>query len=871
MPKTISTRLAVEGESEYQSALKNVNNELKTLQSELEKTSSEFRDNADSMEALEAKNDVLAEMYEKQQEKIENLQAALDNAKDAHENYGQQIEDLNGQIEEQQAKLEELQSTEGDTTEAQEELSASIEELKSQLEDAEAGFETSGTAVENWQQKLNYAQIDANNLKDTIEQNKAAMEKSGEGADEASGKMGSFGDVMSKAGGMAGNFGSIIQGIATGGMMGLMDAAAQVVEMIIEMMIAFDEANSTLVEKTGASGAALDEFNQIAAETAMVLDEIDVAGAAGIVGELNTRLGLEGEALEKATVLMGKFADVTGTEAEAAVVKMTKVMNKWGIGAENMEGLMDDIVIAGQQTGISFDTLASELIHNKSTFERMDFTIEDSIALLGTFERAGVESGTVMNGLRTATAKWAKEGISAQDGLNDMVTRISAAKDSTEALAIAEEYFSGKTASEFADAVRAGCFEFDNLSAAMENSNGVMMDTEERADTFSEQMGNIGDTIGAFMDEGGPIGVMVDMANNTGAFGTALRGAADEMLGLNDAAQANADMTPEMIEAQQQEQEELKKQAELEEKAAEAYGKVSSSMAEIKDYISDLNAEYEANYQAAYDNINKQIGLFDEMTVGTSKSVDSMLKSLDSQISYMDNYASNMRKAAELGIDEGLLAKLNDGSQESAEILQGIVDDGGEHIEELNEKLAMVEEGKQTFADTYAEIKTGLDDDLKDMIASVEGMVDDLDQSAEAYKNGSMTAQAKYDQVYNAYKKMAERANRAVKNTMDINSPSRVMMQFGEYSGEGFAEGALKELNTVEGAYEKLAKAAMSPLENLDPFGSPTGYAAGDGGYTDNRNMNVQISVASGSPEDKQRVYDYISREFATRSGRRIS
>jgi methyl-accepting chemotaxis protein len=368
------------------------------------------------------------------------------------------------------------------------------------------------------------------------------------------------------------------------------------------------------------------------------------------------------------------------------------------------------------------------------------------------------------------------------------------------------------------------------------------------------------------------------MANNTGAFGTALRGAADEMLGLNDAAQANADMTPEMIEAQQQEQEELKKQAELEEKAAEAYGKVSSSMAEIKDYINDLNAEYEANYQAAYDNINKQIGLFDEMTVGTSKSVDSMLKSLDSQISYMDNYASNMRKAAELGIDEGLLAKLNDGSQESAEILQGIVDDGGEHIEELNEKLAMVEEGKQTFADTYAEIKTGLDDDLKDMIASVEGMVDDLDQSAEAYKNGSMTAQgfidgceAKYDQVYNAYKKMAERANRAVKNTMDINSPSRVMMQFGEYSGEGFAEGALKELNTVEGAYEKLAKAAMSPLESLDPFGSPTGYAAGDGGYTDNRNMNVQISVASGSPEDMQKVYDYISREFATRSGRRIS
>jgi len=81
MPKTISTKLAVEGESEYQQALKNVSTELKTLQSELDKTSSDFRDNADSMEALEAKNDVLAEMYEKQQEKIETLQSGLDNTR----------------------------------------------------------------------------------------------------------------------------------------------------------------------------------------------------------------------------------------------------------------------------------------------------------------------------------------------------------------------------------------------------------------------------------------------------------------------------------------------------------------------------------------------------------------------------------------------------------------------------------------------------------------------------------------------------------------------------------------------------------------------------------------------------------------------
>ncbi|MGN0400664.1 MAG: hypothetical protein ACI4HQ_00205 [Acetatifactor sp.] len=47
-----------------------------------------------------------------------------------------------------------------------------------------------------------------------------------------------------------------------------------------------------------------------------------------------------------------------------------------------------------------------------------------------------------------------------------------------------------------------------------------------------------------------------------------------------------------------------------------------------------------------------------------------------------------MRMAMELGVDKGLLEQLSDGSEQSAAILQEIVNGSEEKIEELNETFA---------------------------------------------------------------------------------------------------------------------------------------------------------------------------------------
>lgn len=58
---TIRTKFVAEGEKEYKDALKNIDNGMKVLQSESKKLAAQFEDNADSAEALNAKNKNLDE------------------------------------------------------------------------------------------------------------------------------------------------------------------------------------------------------------------------------------------------------------------------------------------------------------------------------------------------------------------------------------------------------------------------------------------------------------------------------------------------------------------------------------------------------------------------------------------------------------------------------------------------------------------------------------------------------------------------------------------------------------------------------------------------------------------------------------------
>lgn len=168
--------------------------------------------------------------------------------------------------------------------------------------------------------------------------------------------------------------------------------------------------------------------------------------------------------------------------------------------------------------------------------------------------------------------------------------------------------------------------------------------------------------------------------------------------------------------------------------------------------VTGLIAEMEAleqSYRDAHDEAKKsieaQLGLFNELDGSAKTSIDNLIETLKGQVDYMDTYAENIKRAMELGVDEGLIQKLSDGSEESAQILAAIVEGGEEDIAALNAQLARVEEGKENFSSTVAEMETDFSNKMSDLEQRVNEAVDNLNVSVEAGAAGAATIQGYID------------------------------------------------------------------------------------------------------------------------------
>ncbi len=211
--------------------------------------------------------------------------------------------------------------------------------------------------------------------------------------------------------------------------------------------------------------------------------------------------------------------------------------------------------------------------------------------------------------------------------------------------------------------------------------------------------------------------------------------------------------------------------------------------------IGALTQEYSEAYQSAYDSISGQMGLFEAMKVEVETSVGDMISSLESQAAYMANYSENLRAAAEVGLSEGLIAQLSDGSTESAAYLQEIVANGQGKIDELNAAFAKVQEGKAEFSTTVAQMQTDLQSTMNEAAQTVDSTVQEMDMYREAAQSARSTMQGFIDgangmanSVQAAYRSVAAGAMAAISGAMGAGlSVTRGYATGTESAAPGFA------------------------------------------------------------------------------------
>ncbi|MBD5130658.1 MAG: phage tail tape measure protein, partial [Ruminococcaceae bacterium] len=243
---------------------------------------------------------------------------------------------------------------------------------------------------------------------------------------------------------------------------------------------------------------------------------------------------------------------------------------------------------------------------------------------------------------------------------------------------------------------------------------------------------------------------------------------------------------------------------------------MTATMGGLIDQMKQLEAEYAESYQSAYDSISGQIGLFEEMDGKAKTTIDSLIETLEGQVSYLDDYAANIQKAMEMGVDEGLIKQLSDGSQESAQILAAIVEGGEDKVTELNEQFARVQEGKETFCSTVEEMEKAFDQTMADVVSDLDDAIKELDSYEELYQAGINNVQglidgtlSMKDVLMSAYEGLGLSSLAAYKRPVRQQSPSKEFAKIGSYDVQGLIQGAEAEKANLSAAYENLAKMAM--------------------------------------------------------------
>ena len=298
---------------------------------------------------------------------------------------------------------------------------------------------------------------------------------------------------------------------------------------ILKLGMDFDNAFDKIRVGTGATGDALealkDDFKAVYSSVPAGMADVSTA-----IADLNTRTGLAGKPLQELSAQMLNLSRITGEDLSGMIANSSRLFGDWSIAADDTAGTMDFLFKVSQSTGIGFNDLNAKLVQFGAPLRQMGFDLETSAAMLGKFEKEGVNTELVLGGLRVALGKMAKEGITdTKAALEEVTKRIKEAGSTGEANAIALEMFGSRIGPDMAAAIREGRFELSELVSTLKTSsesiNGAAFETMD----FADQLTVMKNKAAVALE---PLGSSLMQAINTAM--PAIEGLIDKLTGLVD-------------------------------------------------------------------------------------------------------------------------------------------------------------------------------------------------------------------------------------------------------------------------------------------------------------------------------------------------
>ena len=358
-----------------------------------------------------------------------------------------------------------------------EQITATEDKLKL-LKETQKQFVTEGGNVDSKQyialeQEIQKAESALKRLNSETSNVSANMQAFGEKAKQVGDKFTSVGKEVSKA-----------SAVAVGAGVASYKAWSEV-----------DDALDSVAAGTGATGKELESLQQTAKDVYTSMP-VDIKATGQAVANINTRLGLQGDALEKATRQFIKYSEVNSSDVSTSIETVAKAMNDANIPTSELNSVLDELTSASQASGLTVDALAEALSQNGVQMRALGFNTQETIALLATMEKNGVNSSVVLTGMKKAMANYANAGKDANVELGNLFQGI---QDGTVSASDAMDVFGTKAGASLYQYIQEGKLNYQDLLKVLQDSNGqldasyeAMLDPMDQAKVAMNNLKQVG-------------------------------------------------------------------------------------------------------------------------------------------------------------------------------------------------------------------------------------------------------------------------------------------------------------------------------------------------------------------------------------------
>ena len=367
MADKIGITLELEGERQFQNAVKNCNTELKNMQSALKLATQEAEGQERSLETLERKEKALAD--------------AIDSSVRKEKTLAEIVEKVKKKRDEAKKALDDARKAEGDNTEA--------------VKKAEQAYQSAENSVNKWETQLNNAKATTAKMRNELDSTQGEMREFERGAEDAA----DAGEDLSKKTGKAAD---AVDAMATvfisSGVAGKLKDVADGLLECVEAADKFEVAMKKVTTIADTSVVSAEDLENAIMQqsSAMAVSAEDYAEATyqAISASIDTADAVDFVA--NAT----KLSEAGFTDATAATDILTTALNAYGLQASEASRISDILVTTQNLGKTSVDQLAQSMGNVLPVASTYNVSMEDVASAYVELTRNGINTANATTDLR---------------------------------------------------------------------------------------------------------------------------------------------------------------------------------------------------------------------------------------------------------------------------------------------------------------------------------------------------------------------------------------------------------------------------------------------------------------------------------------